>query len=76
MSGGGGGGQSVLETPILFLALVFAFFLVVTLGFEFVRGKETRGQQVEKRERRRGHALALLSRAGDPGRPRLNRRLA
>jgi hypothetical protein len=38
MSGGDGGGHvSVLETPVLFLAIVFAFFLVVTLGFEFVR---------------------------------------
>jgi hypothetical protein len=30
------GEATVLETPPLVLAVVFAFFLVVTLGFEFV----------------------------------------
>lgn len=30
-------GASILETPPVFLAVVFVFFLVVTLGFEKVR---------------------------------------
>jgi len=55
MSGGDGGGHvSVLETPVLFLAIVFAFFLVVTLGFEFVRaegGGRSRGVRTERRAR-------------------------
>lgn len=36
MSGGGAHEASVLETPVLMLAAVMAFFLVVTGGFEFV----------------------------------------
>jgi hypothetical protein len=33
---GEGGGTSLLETPPYVIALVFLFFLVVTLGFEQV----------------------------------------
>ena len=37
MTGGGGTHEaSVLETPVLMLAGVMAFFLVVTGGFEWV----------------------------------------
>ena len=32
------GGTSLLETPPYVIAVVFLFFLVVTLGFEWVRG--------------------------------------
>ena len=36
MTGGGAHEASVLETPVLMLAGVMAFFLVVTGGFEWV----------------------------------------
>ena len=37
-------GASVLETPPLVLAIVFGFFLVVTLGTDWVRGREGGGK--------------------------------
>ena len=38
-------GASVLETPPLVLAIVFGFFLVVTLGTDWVRGREGGGMR-------------------------------
>ena len=58
MGGGHGGAQSILETPVLFLAIVFSFFLVVTLGFEFVRGL-CWGRAGEQRERERARPAAV-----------------
>jgi hypothetical protein len=43
---GGSGDSSILETPALFLAIVFVFFLVVTLGFEAVRAAAPRARCV------------------------------
>lgn len=43
---GGSGDASILETPALFLAIVFVFFLVVTLGFEAVRAAAPRARCV------------------------------
>ena len=61
--GGGGGGLSILETPALFLAAVFAFFLIVTLGFEFVRAG---GEEGERRNGTRSRDPAPHAREGDP----------
>ena len=39
---GAEGGTSLLETPPYVIAVVFLFFLVVTLGFEWVRARSAR----------------------------------
>lgn len=38
---GGTSGTTVLETPPYVIAVVFVFFLVVSLGFEKVRNRGT-----------------------------------